>query len=84
MRAAFDQPDLPAAPGWEPLAALAARLLPAARRILEVHGVDDVVLVGHGTAWTLLVAELTGREPDLPRWRSLTLPAVIAVPTALR
>jgi hypothetical protein len=30
--------------------------------------------VGHGTAWTLLVAELTSREPDVASWRSMTMP----------
>ncbi len=84
VRAAFAEPDQPAAPGWEPLATTRARVLPAVRRILDVHGDDDVVLVGHGTAWTLVVADLTGREPDLVRWRSLGTPDVITVPTRLR
>jgi len=48
------------------------------------RGPGDVVLVGHGTAWTLLVAELTGEPPDLERWRSLGMPDVITVPTRLR
>lgn len=82
--AAFDEPDRPAAPGWEPMSGLAARLLPAARRILDVHGDDDVVLIGHGTAWTLLVAELTGQPPDLVRWRSLGTPDVIEAAPRLR
>ena len=62
VRAAFADPATPAAPGWEPLEATRERLLPAVRRILDVHGDDDVVLVGHGTAWTLLVAALTGQR----------------------
>jgi broad specificity phosphatase PhoE len=84
VRRAFAEPDQPAAPGWEPLSALGARLLPAVRRILDVHGDDDVVLVGHGTAWTLLVSELTGRPPDLERWSSLGMPDVITLPSRLR
>lgn len=84
VRAAFAEPSRPAAPGWEPLDATRDRLLPAVRRILDVHGDDDVVLVGHGTAWTLLVAELRGEEPDLVRWDSLGMPDVIEVPVALR
>jgi broad specificity phosphatase PhoE len=63
-------------------------LLPAVRRILDVHGdpsgATDVVLVGHGTAWTLLVADLTGRDPDLTRWASLGMPDLIEVPAVLR
>jgi hypothetical protein len=41
-----------------------------------------LVLVGHGTAWTVLVAELTGAEPDLARWRAMAMPDLIVVPTA--
>ncbi|MCW2833652.1 MAG: hypothetical protein JWN68_1605 [Nocardioides sp.] len=82
--AAFAHPDTGAVPGWEPLAALRERLVPAVIGILDVHGEDDVVMVGHGTAWTLLVAELTGREPDLVRWRSLGMPDVLTVASALR
>lgn len=84
VRAAFAEPATPAAPGWEPLDATRERLVPAVRRILDVHDDEDVVLVGHGTAWTLLVAELTGREPDLVRWTSLGMPDVIDVPLVLR
>lgn len=84
VRAAFAEPGESAAPGWEPLEATRERLLPAVRRILDVHGEDDVVLVGHGTAWTLLVAALTGSEPDLVRWESLGMPDVIEVPAVLR
>ena len=80
VRRAFADPDTAAAPGWEPLAATRDRLLPAVRRVLEVHGDQDVVLVGHGTAWTLLVAELTGRPPDLARWAELAMPDVLVVP----
>lgn len=79
---AFAEPGAPAHEGWEPLAACRDRVVPAVRRILEVHGTDDVVLVGHGTAWTVLVAALTGREPDLDRWAALAMPDVIVVPDA--
>jgi hypothetical protein len=41
---------------------------------------DDVVLVGHGTAWTLVVADLTGQPPDLARWATLAMPDLITVP----
>lgn len=83
VRAAFADPATPAAPGWEPLEDTRERLVPAVRRILDAHSDDDVVLVGHGTAWTLLVAALTGREPDLVRWESLGMPDVIEVPAVL-
>lgn len=82
VRRAFADPGVPAHEGWEPLTACRDRVVPAVRRILDVHGRDDVVLVGHGTAWTVLVAELTGREPDLARWEKLAMPDLIVVPGA--
>ncbi|NPD03088.1 histidine phosphatase family protein [Nocardioides sp. zg-1308] len=79
VRRAFERPDEPAVDGWEPLAACRDRVVPAVRRLLEVHGQEDVVLVGHGTAWTLVVADLTARPPDLDRWAGLGMPDVITV-----
>ena len=80
VRRAFAEPDVPAVEGWEPLSACRDRVTHAVRRVLDVHGDDDVVLVGHGTAWTLVVADLTGRPPDLDRWQSLATPDVISLP----
>ena len=77
---AFAEPDSPAYDGWEPLAACRNRVVRTVRGILDVHRGEDVVLVGHGTAWTVLVAELTGTRPDLARWRSLAMPDLIVVP----
>jgi broad specificity phosphatase PhoE len=74
----FTAPDVPAHPGWEPLAATLDRLLPAVRRILAAHA-GDVVLVGHGTAWTALRAALTGTPPDLDAWAALAMPDVWAL-----
>lgn len=71
---AFADPASPAAPGWEPLQACADRVVPAVRRLLDVHEGQDLVLVGHGTAWTVLVAALTGQPPDLDRWAALSMP----------
>jgi broad specificity phosphatase PhoE len=79
VRRAFELPDEPAVPGWEPLAACRDRVVPAVRRVLDVHGAGDVVLVGHGTAWTLAVGGLTGRPPDVERWESLGMPDVLTV-----
>ena len=81
VRRAFDASDRPAVPGWEPLTACRGRVVPAVRRVLEVHGNDDVVLVGHGTAWTLVVADFAGRAPDLERWSALAMPDLITVET---
>lgn len=81
VRRAFARPDVPAVAGWEPLTTCRERVVPAVRRVLDVHGGDDVVLVGHGTAWTLVVADLTGQPPDLDRWQSLAMPDVLVVAT---
>jgi broad specificity phosphatase PhoE len=79
VRRAFAHPDEPAYDGWEPLAACRARVTRAVAGILSAHAGEDVVLVGHGTAWTVLVAELTGREPDLEAWRALAMPDLLVV-----
>jgi broad specificity phosphatase PhoE len=80
VRRAFEHPGAPAHPGWEPLDDCRQRIALAGREILGAHPGEDVVLVGHGTAWTLLVSELTGRAPDLDRWADLALPDLIVVP----
>ncbi len=77
----FARPGESVAPGWETLDAVRIRLLQAIDdRVLPLaaghghHDVVDVVLVGHGTAWTVLVAALTGAAPDLDAWRAMTMP----------
>lgn len=79
VRRAFAEPHLSAHPGWETLDACRDRVVPAVTRIRDVHAGEDVVLVGHGTAWTLAAAALTGHEPDLGRWQAMTLPDLITV-----
>jgi broad specificity phosphatase PhoE len=74
VRRAFADPEAPAVPSWEPLSVTRDRLVPAVHRILVAHPDDDVVLAGHGTAWTLLVSELTGEPPDLAAWERLRMP----------
>lgn len=79
VRRAFEVPDEPAVPGWESLSSCRDRVAAAARNILRVHAGADVVLVGHGTAWTALVADLAGAAPDLDRWRTLGMPDLIVL-----
>lgn len=79
VRRAFDRPGEAAHPGWEPLTDCRERVALAGREILGAHPGEDVVLIGHGTAWTLLAAELTGQAPDLARWAALRLPDLIVV-----
>ena len=76
---AFARPYSEVCQGWEPIIRTRSRVVTAARKILAEHPGRDVVLVGHGTAWTLLAAVLAGTEPDLERWRSLAMPDVITV-----
>ena len=79
VRRAFAVPDAVAVPGWEPLTVCRDRVVRAVEGILAAHPDTDVVLIGHGTAWTVLQAALTGREPDLDRWRALRVPDLIVV-----
>lgn len=79
VRRAFADPERSAYPGWEPLATARERVVTTARLLLAEHPGEDLVLIGHGTAWTVLAAELGGVEPDLDRWASLGMPDVIAV-----
>ncbi len=79
VRRAFDRPDESAHPGWEPLEDCRLRVAAAVGHLRAAHPVDDLVLVGHGTAWTLLVAALRGAAPDLDRWAGLDLPDLIVV-----
>ena len=76
VRRAFDHPAQPAHAGWEPLARTRERVVGAVRRLLEEHPGRDLVLVGHGTAWTVLRSELTGEPPDLDAWARLRMPDV--------
>jgi len=76
---AFADPDTAAHPDWEPLAACRDRITAAVRALLDEHAGCDLVLVGHGTAWTALVAELSGRAPDVDRWRSLRMPDLLTI-----
>lgn len=66
-------PRSAAAPGWEPAIETQRRVAAAAAGI-KSDGAGPVALVGHGTAWTLLVAALTGTEPDVDAWRELRMP----------
>ena len=71
--AAFARPAHAAHPGWEPFDQTRARIRATADEIMQ-RSRADVVLVGHGTAWTLLVSDITGQPPDLESWRRLGQP----------
>lgn len=64
-------PEIPPARGWETAASVGDRLM-SVLSTLPTKG--DVVLVGHGTAWTILVARLTGAVPDVAAWKSMGFP----------
>jgi broad specificity phosphatase PhoE len=53
--------------------------VPAVEGVLAACAGTDVVLVGHGTAWTVLAAALSGARPDLDRWRALRMPDLITI-----
>ncbi len=60
--------------GWETSAATTSRVVAAVTGISRAAAAGDIVLVGHATAWTLLVARLTDTPPDVAAWRGMTMP----------
>jgi broad specificity phosphatase PhoE len=85
VRRSFEAPDEPAVPGWETVSATRSRVAAIVRELLaDVEAPEELVIVGHGTAWTLLVAELTGRAPDVDAWERMATPdlAILEVPAA--
>ena len=64
--------------GWETSDSVRARVFGALRGAVARHaaseGAVDAVLVGHGTAWTVLVAALTRTPADIAAWRGLYMP----------
>lgn len=81
VRRAVEHPDVPAVAEWETSSATRRRVSDAVRGLLHDH--SGLVLVGHGTAWTLLVAELTGAEPDLTAWEAMRMPDVCGLDVAV-
>jgi broad specificity phosphatase PhoE len=72
-------PDRPAAPGWETAASTLRRVARAINQIATTHEEDVLILVGHGTAWTLAVAALTGAAPDAMAWKRLLFPDYVMI-----
>lgn len=66
--------DTPARPGWEPGRRTIERLTAAVDRLRKASPAADLVLAGHGTAWTLLVSALTRRQVDFDAWNRLLMP----------
>ncbi|MPY86052.1 MAG: hypothetical protein GEV00_23060, partial [Actinophytocola sp.] len=73
-RRGFAEPDVPALPGWEMYVAARTRISRGVKNVLAGLGGEPLVVVGHGTVFTLLVAELTGTSPDVDAWTRMTLP----------
>jgi broad specificity phosphatase PhoE len=64
VRRGLERPDIPALPGWEPLERTRQRVTDAVTVIIS-RCPGDGVLVGHGTAWTLLISSLA--DEPLPQ-----------------
>ncbi|MEI2712645.1 MAG: histidine phosphatase family protein [Nocardioides sp.] len=79
VRRSLADPDVAPVEGWETGRECQTRITQATRDLLDEAGRGHVVLVGHGTAFTLLVAALTQTPPDIRRWRSLVMPDLIRV-----
>jgi broad specificity phosphatase PhoE len=70
----FADPASSVRAGWEPLDVTRVRVTQAADAAVRQADGRDVVLVGHGTAWTMLVAALTGEPPDVEAWEAMLMP----------
>jgi broad specificity phosphatase PhoE len=80
VRRAFEDPHQAALPGWEPLGRTRRRVTSAARPLIEsLAPTAQVVATGHGTAWTILVSELTDSPPDLEAWEQMLMPDHCAI-----
>jgi len=79
IKIGFSNPFVSAAPGWEPFASATQRLRRATIRIVERAHSGDVVLVGHGTSWTLLASALTATTPTFDMWQDMTQPDHCAI-----
>lgn len=84
VRAVFAEPERSAAEGWEPMAHTTSRVVPALLELTATAHPRPVVVVGHGTAWTIAVAALTGTRPDLDGWSSMTMPDHCSLDLAAR
>lgn len=73
------RPIQSAHPGWDTAFRTQQRVVEAVRRLLDRLPDKPLVLVGHGIAWTLLVAEFTDSDPDPELWASLGMPDLITV-----
>lgn len=60
--------------GWEPRVEATVRIVDGALAAMAMSPGSDCVLVGHGTAFTLLVAALVGQPPDAGAWRTMRMP----------
>ncbi|HET7684564.1 MAG TPA: histidine phosphatase family protein [Marmoricola sp.] len=65
--------------GWATCFRTQQRVAAAVQRLLDRLPGKDLVLVGHGIAWTLLVAEFTDSDPDPELWASLGMPDLVVL-----
>lgn len=62
---------IPDGADWETRVDVTLRIVNITLSILAAFPGENVVLVGHGIAFTLLVAALTGSKPDIEAWLNL-------------
>ncbi|MFP5334612.1 MAG: histidine phosphatase family protein [Actinomycetes bacterium] len=72
------RPGEPAEDGWETADSTRARVVHAVQQLVE-ETPGDLVVVGHGTAWTLAVSDLTGAPVDLVAWERMLMPDHCAI-----
>lgn len=74
---ALARPIEAASEGWDTAFRTQQRVAGAVRRLLDRLPGKPLALIGHGIAWTLLIAEFTETEPDPDLWASMGKPDLI-------
>jgi broad specificity phosphatase PhoE len=78
----LQHPDSAAIPGWEPLERTRRRVVGTVTELVK-QAPGHVVLVGHGTAWTLLISDLLD-APIPQRLPPMTMPDLLILDLSTR
>lgn len=65
--------------GWDTCFRTQQRVVAATQRLLDRLPGKDLVLVGHGIAWTLLIADFTETDADPESWAALGMPDLVVL-----
>ncbi len=79
----FEQPDQPAAPGWEPADEARVRFVTAVDEILRQHPLhESIAVVSHASVLRLYEADLLSERATYEKWKRIDFAAIMAVDRA--